>query len=246
MAECLECAGGGVGASNAITGPGAFFWQTMYRPSQTHGFAVQPFEYYGGRTLTQMATDVSRASGGWLRQYMKESAKAEEDLVAVLQSAKNRPSPIDGYFGAVYYIGPIFTAFRGTPEATEYYRVLRGEIEDGKTILEAAQALGVDIEGLCGNKKVCGKCKVRIEEGYFEKDNIPFPWPRSLYNPLLEHCARGGAAVPHRFRSSRTRSAARDACGRWRARMAAARAASGCWSGGSGRLKVAPTPIPPG
>jgi uncharacterized 2Fe-2S/4Fe-4S cluster protein (DUF4445 family) len=48
----------------------------------------------------------------------------------------------------------------------------RGEIEEGKTILEAAQALGVDIEGLCGNKKVCGKCKVRIEEGYFEKDNI--------------------------------------------------------------------------
>ena len=64
-----------------------------------------------------------------LREYMKESQKAEEDLVSVLQSAKNRPSPIDGYFGAVYYIGPIFTAFRGTPEATEYYRVLRGEIE---------------------------------------------------------------------------------------------------------------------
>ncbi len=48
----------------------------------------------------------------------------------------------------------------------------RGEVEEGKSILEAAQALGVDIEGLCGNKKVCGKCKVRIEEGYFEKDNI--------------------------------------------------------------------------
>src|SRR5512134_3496047 len=28
---------------------------------------------------------------------------------------------------------------------------------------------------------------------HFERDNIPFPWPRSLYNPLLEHCARGGA-----------------------------------------------------
>jgi benzoyl-CoA reductase subunit B len=65
-----------------------------------------------------------------LRGYMKESVKAEEDLVAVLQSAKNRPSPIDGYFGAVYYIGPIFTAFRGTPEATQFYRVLRGEIEE--------------------------------------------------------------------------------------------------------------------
>ena len=71
-----------------------------------------------------------------LRQYMKESAKAEEDLVAVLQSAKNRPSPIDGYFGGVYYIGPIFTAFRGTPDASKFYGMLRSEIEqrvrDGK------------------------------------------------------------------------------------------------------------------
>ena len=65
-----------------------------------------------------------------LRQYMRESVKAEEDLVKVLQSAKNRPSPIDGYFGAVYYIGPIFTAFRGTPEATQYYATLRAEIEE--------------------------------------------------------------------------------------------------------------------
>ncbi len=48
----------------------------------------------------------------------------------------------------------------------------RGEIEEGKTLLEAAQALGVDIEAVCGSKKVCGKCKVRIEEGFFEKDNI--------------------------------------------------------------------------
>lgn len=48
----------------------------------------------------------------------------------------------------------------------------RGEIEEGTTILNAAQRLGVDLEALCGDKKVCGKCKVRIEEGYFEKDNI--------------------------------------------------------------------------
>ncbi len=65
-----------------------------------------------------------------LRGYLRESAKAEEDLVWTLESAKHRPSPIDGYFGAVYYIGPIFTAFRGTPEATAYYRVLRAEIEE--------------------------------------------------------------------------------------------------------------------
>ncbi|MFQ5660383.1 MAG: benzoyl-CoA reductase subunit B [Gammaproteobacteria bacterium] len=63
-----------------------------------------------------------------LREYLKESARAEEDLVWVLQSARNRPSPIDGYFGAIYYIGPIFSAFRGTRDASEYYQMLRGEI----------------------------------------------------------------------------------------------------------------------
>jgi len=46
----------------------------------------------------------------------------------------------------------------------------RGEIDEGKTLLEAAQRLGVDLESICGGKGTCGKCKVRIEEGYFEKD----------------------------------------------------------------------------
>jgi benzoyl-CoA reductase subunit B len=64
-----------------------------------------------------------------LRQYLKESVNAEADFVWVLESAKRRPSPIDAYFGGVYYIGPIFTAFRGTADATEYYRLLRHEIE---------------------------------------------------------------------------------------------------------------------
>src|SRR3990172_2001037 len=64
-----------------------------------------------------------------LREYMRESAKAEDDLVWVLQTAKNKPTPIDAYFGAVYYVGPIFSAFRGTQDATEYYRLLRVEIE---------------------------------------------------------------------------------------------------------------------
>ena len=64
-----------------------------------------------------------------LREYLRESAKAEDDLVWVLESAKRRPSPIDAYFGGVYYIGPIFTAFRGTPDATEYYRLLRQEVQ---------------------------------------------------------------------------------------------------------------------
>ncbi|MGO8865854.1 MAG: benzoyl-CoA reductase subunit B [Alphaproteobacteria bacterium] len=65
-----------------------------------------------------------------LRQYLRESAKAEEDFVWVLESAKTKPSPIDAYFGGVYYIGPIFTSFRGTEDASEYYRLLRAEIEE--------------------------------------------------------------------------------------------------------------------
>jgi benzoyl-CoA reductase subunit B len=64
-----------------------------------------------------------------LRARLELSAKAEDDLVWVLESAKHVPSPIDAYFGGVYYIGPIFSSFRGTPEGVEYYRVLREEIE---------------------------------------------------------------------------------------------------------------------
>ena len=48
----------------------------------------------------------------------------------------------------------------------------RGEVRKGINVLEASRLLGVDIEGLCGEKKVCGKCKVRIEEGRFEKYGI--------------------------------------------------------------------------
>jgi benzoyl-CoA reductase subunit B len=64
-----------------------------------------------------------------LKEALSLSAEAEDDLVWVLESAKNRPSPIDAYFGGVYYIGPIFSAFRGTEAAVGYYRSLRSEVE---------------------------------------------------------------------------------------------------------------------
>ncbi len=48
----------------------------------------------------------------------------------------------------------------------------RGEVPKGTNIIEASRLLGVDIEALCGEKKVCGKCIVRIEEGHFEKYGI--------------------------------------------------------------------------
>jgi benzoyl-CoA reductase subunit B len=65
-----------------------------------------------------------------LKAMLALSARAEDDLVWVLESAKHRPSPIDAYFGGVYYIGPIFTAFRGMPEAVDYYRLLRAEVAE--------------------------------------------------------------------------------------------------------------------
>ncbi|HXV64136.1 MAG TPA: benzoyl-CoA reductase subunit B [Vicinamibacteria bacterium] len=65
-----------------------------------------------------------------LKECLGLSAEAEDDLVWVLESAKNVPSPIDAYFGGVYYIGPIFSAFRGTQGAVDYYRALRREVDE--------------------------------------------------------------------------------------------------------------------
>jgi uncharacterized 2Fe-2S/4Fe-4S cluster protein (DUF4445 family) len=48
----------------------------------------------------------------------------------------------------------------------------RGEVSKGINLIEASRLLGVDIEALCGEKKVCGKCVVRIEEGHFEKFGV--------------------------------------------------------------------------
>ena len=48
----------------------------------------------------------------------------------------------------------------------------RGEVPKGVNIIEASRLLGVDIEALCGEKKVCGKCLVRVEDGHFEKYGI--------------------------------------------------------------------------
>ena len=49
---------------------------------------------------------------------------------------------------------------------------LRGKVADGTTILNAARQLGASLESICGGKGVCGKCKIRIEEGDFAKYGI--------------------------------------------------------------------------
>jgi benzoyl-CoA reductase subunit B len=108
----------------------------LHVPYQGDGATTASMRDYIVKQLrTEVIPTLERVSGvkfdiDRLREYLRESARAEDDLVWVLESAKTKPSPIDAYFGGVYYIGPIFTAFRGTPDATEYYRLLRGEIEE--------------------------------------------------------------------------------------------------------------------
>src|SRR5690606_23858441 len=84
-----------------------------------------------------------------LKEHLRRSAQAEDDLVRVLEAGKRRPSPIDGYFGGVYYVGPIFSAFRGTDDAIAYYRELREEVD-----ARAAQGLGpVTPDGPMGDER---------------------------------------------------------------------------------------------
>jgi hypothetical protein len=53
-----------------------------------------------------------------------------------------------------------------------------GYIEEGKTMTEASRELGVDLEGICGGRSRCGKCKIKIEEGVL-------PLHKVLHFPIL-------------------------------------------------------------
>ncbi len=52
------------------------------------------------------------------------------------------------------------------------------------TILEAGRSLGVDIETPCGGRLTCSKCRVKIEEGIFERFGIESRM--SHLNPVLK------------------------------------------------------------
>lgn len=48
----------------------------------------------------------------------------------------------------------------------------RGRVPAGTSLLDAARQVGVEIESICGGRLTCGKCKVRIEDGAFQKHGI--------------------------------------------------------------------------
>ena len=82
----------------------------------------------------------------------------------------------------------------------------RGFVEKGKTLKEASVALGVDIEGLCSEKAMCGKCKVRVEKGIFQKYAIESgqdhlspmgPSERKFFSPEQERAGYRLACQAH-------------------------------------------------
>ena len=48
----------------------------------------------------------------------------------------------------------------------------RGRFPKGTPVLQAARALGVDIDSVCGGRAICGRCQVRVGEGQFAKHGI--------------------------------------------------------------------------
>ena len=48
----------------------------------------------------------------------------------------------------------------------------RGQVAVGTTVLEAARALGVDIDSICGGRARCGRCQVEAVAGSFARENI--------------------------------------------------------------------------
>ncbi len=55
------------------------------------------------------------------------SRRAEEGWVDYLHAGRQRPSPIEAYFEAVFYMFPI-NVLRGTPEAAEFYALVNEEV----------------------------------------------------------------------------------------------------------------------
>ncbi len=106
----------------------------LHIPYQEAG-RIEPdhVEYIKEQLRTEVIPKFEKVSGvkfneTKLGEKLDLSAKAEDLLIEIFDSAQNRPSPIDAYFGGVYYIGPIFTAFRGSPECVDYYEELAGEV----------------------------------------------------------------------------------------------------------------------
>ncbi len=69
----------------------------------------------------------------------------------------------------------------------------RGEFDEDSSLLEAARALGVDLDSVCGGRGICGRCQVDVAEGEFAKHAI---------HSSADHVTPSGA-VEERYASKR-------------------------------------------
>ena len=48
----------------------------------------------------------------------------------------------------------------------------RGRFPVGTSVLQAARALGVDLDSVCGGRGICGRCQIVLSEGRFAKHGV--------------------------------------------------------------------------
>ncbi len=62
----------------------------------------------------------------------------------------------------------------GQPEAMVVFTPSgrRGRFAKGTTVLQAARALGVDLDTVCGGRAMCGRCQVELSVGTFAKHGV--------------------------------------------------------------------------
>ena len=88
---------------------------------------------YVANQMRRLAGDLAGVAGKTLdidrfRETVRLSSEATLKWQAVLDSAKNRPSPLTFFDGSIH-MGPIVT-LRGTQEAVDYYRLLEAEMKE--------------------------------------------------------------------------------------------------------------------
>ncbi|MEK7254762.1 MAG: benzoyl-CoA reductase subunit B, partial [Bacteroidota bacterium] len=108
----------------------------LHTPYQESGRITKEMRDYMVEQLkTEVIPKMEKVSGkkfdeSKLAGILENSARAEDLIVKIFDSTKNKPTPIDAYFAGVYYIGPINTGFRGSAEAVTYYQTLYDEIQE--------------------------------------------------------------------------------------------------------------------
>ena len=62
-------------------------------------------------------------------------------------------------------------------------------VEEGKTIFEAIEKADIFLNSSCSGRGICGKCKVRIEEGKYERTSNPYLTAEEVDNGYILACS---------------------------------------------------------